>query len=282
MNFRHYLTLQLCPLIARLVLAATFIWFGFGKFKSMEYSGEDAGILISLGIGKPVAATDETVDPALPPSSRIELDSPSKRLAFTNAILAAPISYQEGDEETTNDDDITQPSPDDTDAAESTDSTDPTAADEPEAIVYATDKTVKAAKFHTITLMLQRAGHSSPVWMARLAVMTEAVGGILILIGLFTRVWALGLAIAMAYAFYLTTWAALSGFADPTTGNLGTVLKGLTSIGKLNFGDQISAFFQLANFGLGLIVFLGGPGRYSLDHLIFRARSAPTFDADDD
>ncbi len=279
MTFRHFLTLHFCPLIIRLVLALTFIWFGFGKFKTATYTGVDAGILISLGVGDVVANAAEEEEELPPSTRRFEFELPDSRLALRNSIAAAHLGYQDEETDDGGDgaDEVTDPVGDDG-TADETEGTDELEAGDDvvvEPVVYELDKTVEAAKYHRITIMLHQAGHSYPKWMALIAVLTEAVGGVLILVGLFTRIWGLGLAIAMGYAFYFTSWVALTADVDPLTGSLGKVYSGLTSMGTLGDGDQISAFFQLCCFGLSLVVFLGGPGKYSLDHLIFRARSAP-------
>src|SRR6185436_19397017 len=50
----------------------------------------------------------------------------------------------------------------------------------------------KAQGLHKITLMLHDNNFPQPVWMARLAAFTELIGGAMLLLGRFSRVWGLG------------------------------------------------------------------------------------------
>jgi uncharacterized membrane protein YphA (DoxX/SURF4 family) len=73
----------------------------------------------------------------------------------------------------------------------------------------------------------------------------ELVGGILILVGLFTRIAALMLAGTLAYiAFFI-------------------------GHGKIWYEDQYPFLFVL----LFLVIFFTGPGKYSLDHRLFADRN---------
>lgn len=79
-------------------------------------------------------------------------------------------------------------------------------------------------------------------WMAAL---TEFGGGILILIGLLSRLWALGLAIVMVVAI-------------------------ITVHGPKGFDIRASGYeYCLTLLLMNLAIFLGGPGVFSLDHLLF-------------
>ena len=122
--------------------------------------------------------------------------------------------------------------------------------------------TYTARPLHGITLMLDKAGWPAPVWMARLAAFTELVGGGLLFVGLFSRFWGLGLAIAMGVAFYLTSWNVL----------LDSHLFGL-KVPEFN-----RMFTQTGLFVLAFGVFLTGAGPISLDRALFRK----TVDEDDD
>jgi len=111
-----------------------------------------------------------------------------------------------------------------------------------------------------LTLLLHSKGMPNPVLLSWLAALTEFGGGILILIGLFSRVWGLGLAITMAMAFYLTT------------------MERYFSMGPFDVAAQAdhtlynTVFSQLGLGLAALTVFLVGPGPLSLDRLIFRPR----------
>lgn len=106
-----------------------------------------------------------------------------------------------------------------------------------------------------------------PVVLAWIAAVVELVGGGLLAIGLLSRVWALGLVIAMGVAFTLTS-------LDPllASGPFG-----------LDLDVYTKAVAQLALGGLAAGVLLTGPGAVSIDHGIFGgSRSDPLDDDDDD
>jgi len=98
--------------------------------------------------------------------------------------------------------------------------------------------------------------------MARLAAFTELVGGGLLFVGLFSRFWGLGLAIAMGVAFYLTSWNLLLD----------------SHLLNLKVPDFNRMFTQTGLFLLAFGVFLTGAGPISLDRALFRK----TADKDDD
>jgi uncharacterized membrane protein YphA (DoxX/SURF4 family) len=82
----------------------------------------------------------------------------------------------------------------------------------------------------------------------------EALGGALILVGLFSRVWGLGLAVTMGFAFWLTSVAAVGEY-------------GFFSLPIPEFNR---AFAQLGLFVLAVSVLLTGAGGMSLDRALFR------------
>ncbi len=120
---------------------------------------------------------------------------------------------------------------------------------------------MRAQAMHGVTTLLVQGGWKKewkPHLMAWVASLTELVGGALILVGLFSRVWGLGLAIAMGFAFYLTSLPAL---LDP-------------GLFELALGiDHYEAFNRMfCQLGLGILalgVFLTGPGPLSLDRALF-------------
>jgi len=118
-----------------------------------------------------------------------------------------------------------------------------------------------ARSLHRITLMVHAQGWSEPVYQAYAAVFVELVGGALLLLGLFSRLWGLGLAVTMAVAFLLTSW--------PTLQN--------TSLFALSVADFNKLYCQTGLFVLAFGVMLTGAGALSLDRMIFRP-SAPEGD----
>ena len=81
----------------------------------------------------------------------------------------------------------------------------------------------------------------------------------MILVGLFSRVWGLGLAITMCTAFYVTSLPALLG--------VGNLFTGLFNLPMDAFNGM---FTQLGLFVLAFGVFLTGAGPISLDRALFR------------
>ena len=101
--------------------------------------------------------------------------------------------------------------------------------------------------------MLQSEGVPRPLMSAWIASVVELVGGVFLLLGLLSRIWALGLAFAMGVAFALTSW--------PT----------LMEVGP--FGLELVPFNRAAaQIGLGTLaigLLLSGPGAVAIDHGIF-------------
>ena len=118
----------------------------------------------------------------------------------------------------------------------------------------------RARAMHNVSLLLHGNDIPYPVTMAWIAALTEFVGGILLAIGLFSRIWGMGLAIAMAMAFYLTT---MTQYFE--TGPLTVAATDLALFSKV--------FSQLGLGVLALGIFFTGPGPLSLDRLIFGAKA---------
>jgi putative oxidoreductase len=97
-----------------------------------------------------------------------------------------------------------------------------------------------------------------PAHQAWLAGLTEFLGGILIFVGLLSRLWGLGLAVVMGMAFYMTS-----------LDKLGTYFN-MEDVGQFNM-----LFCQLGLFVMAFGVFLTGPGRLSLDQMLFGRSSPP-------
>ncbi|MDE0888792.1 MAG: DoxX family membrane protein [Phycisphaerales bacterium] len=116
---------------------------------------------------------------------------------------------------------------------------------------------LKVRRLYGLAVMLHEAELPYPVILAWLAAITELVGGGLLLFGLFSRIWSVGLGIAMGVAFVLTSFPAIQA-AGP-------------------FGLDPTAFTkasaQIALFVLALGIVLGGPGGISLDQAIFGGRT---------
>lgn len=123
--------------------------------------------------------------------------------------------------------------------------------------------TVKGRGLLGLAMMLNGAELPFPRTLAWLAMITELGGGALVLIGLMTRFWSLGLAITMGVAFHLTMW----GMVKSKTEGLAYTqwYDALSGLGRetLNTG-----FLQIALFGMAIAVLFMGPGSLSFDRIL--------------
>ena len=103
-----------------------------------------------------------------------------------------------------------------------------------------------------LALTLDAAGAPRPVVLAWIAALLELVGGGLLVIGLLSRVWALGLLIVMGVAFALTS------------------LEPITTLGPfgLDRPEYLKAVAQISLSALALGVVLTGPGAVAIDHAV--------------
>ena len=106
-------------------------------------------------------------------------------------------------------------------------------------------------------ILIEGTGLGSPLLFAWLVVLVQIVGAGLLLLGLLSRVWALGLAVITVGNFVLVTMPVICDqtmmFLSPTGDHL----------------TQLLAASQLGLFGCSLVVLLCGPGAFSLDRLLF-------------
>lgn len=112
---------------------------------------------------------------------------------------------------------------------------------------------ITARKLYGLAVMLEEQNVPRPLVSAWLASAVELVGGGLLLIGLLTRIWALGLAFAMGVAFTLTSL--------PIIQEVGPFGMDLVSF------NRTAAQIGLGSLAIGLL--LSGPGGVSIDHGIF-------------
>jgi len=107
---------------------------------------------------------------------------------------------------------------------------------------------------HALTLTFDGLRLPRPDIWAWSVTVIELVGGALVLVGLFSRVWTAGMVLWGLILFGLTSWAAIRGtwfFTTPEP-------------------DLSRALSQLALIVLALGITLTGPGKLSLDGQIFR------------
>ncbi|MFG0253114.1 MAG: DoxX family protein, partial [Phycisphaerales bacterium JB038] len=126
---------------------------------------------------------------------------------------------------------------------------------------------VQARALNKIILMLDGTSFQDyAIYLAWIAALTELIGGLLLIPGILSRVWGLGLAIAMGMAMWLTTIA-------PSVGNPDAFLGFWPSIavdpGTSEWWALVTGFWQLALGIMALSIFLSGAGRISVDALFF-------------
>jgi len=230
MSLSQSASLNLVPLLARIVLCLAFVPMGWNKLmQDVEYSGEDAKRLREL---KVVASAD--ADPGFALAS-LAAERPAEEALPNQSQAAPPASPLPTSDE---------PAP-------------PTARTASDA-GSGTGEPVRAKGLFRISLLLDRQGWSYQVPLAWIAAITELVGGVCVLIGLFTRFWSMGLAVAMGVAFRLTSLVAFSDI-------------GLFSMGIDQYNRTIA---QMALFALAAGLVCSGAGALSLDRGLFRGSAA--------
>ncbi len=255
MRWNNFAGTAIIPTLARIILALAFVTAGSSKiFGSAEFNADQAESLRELGIDlKPTASTvafvtllPQDADPDDP--EVIDQKPPIDERPFDDELDAAT---------------ATQPPPADDvddDAVEKGDDDAP--GEIIEIPVIETGTTYTGGAINHLVLLLNSQEVPRPRLMAWIAALTEFAGGILILIGLFSRVWGLGLAITMGMAFYLTSMRPYFVDVGP-----------FEAAGSMEYGWLVSTVFTQLGLGvLALTVFLVGPGPLSLDRLIFRPR----------
>ncbi|MDZ4830521.1 MAG: DoxX family protein [Phycisphaerae bacterium] len=232
MSFSQSAASNIVPLLARLVLAAVFIPAGYHKvMDDADFSGGEAKRLRELNV---VASAAE---PPIQFASLVQnVPTAVPTAAPPTAPAAAPTST---------------PSKPTTDESPT-----PAASGTP---VAPGGEPLKARQLHRVTLMVDKMGWQYPVVLGWVAALTELVGGVLILVGLFSRIWALGLAITMAIAFQLTSIASYTS----TSGYFH----------EMPISDYTRFAAQAALFALAFGVVLTGAGGFSLDRVMFRGGS---------
>jgi len=289
MRFRDRVALNVSPLLLRLVLGATFIWAGLGKVTTqIEVSGQDAAILASYGVVTPPAP------PAPPAQGAPQTPLPTPTEQPPQEPTSAPPDKPAPDQGTGDGSSgglAMGPSPYRIVLIQGGSPRQFTAADFP------TPVRVKAV--HAITLIVHKAGDPNrynektgkqlqPIWpasmsggswpivLAWLATITEIIGGVVILLGLFTRLAALGLTGTMIAAIWLTQ---IGPAIQAGSARLGF----LPAYDAFDISNWMPFFWQFALLAMAGSVLLSGPGALSLDRFVFAPSRPPTDeDTDDD
>jgi len=266
MSFSQSAGTSLLPTLSRIVLCAAFASVGYNKlFTDASFTSEEATTLRD-SYGVDVAPLPEISDPV----EVTDIDPTAARPARIQAV-----SLQETQSEDPQDPVAAQPPETETPPEE-----EPAAEPETEVTTPAVEETAPAApapagtqrSMHKITLMLHGQNMPYPLYGAWILALTEFVGGCLLLLGFFSRLWGLGLAIAMGVAFYIVT-IGFNGFLTQT-------------INPIEFARETDAFkTAFLQLGLGLLalgIFLTGPGPISFDRIFFGRHRGDGSGAEDD
>ncbi len=251
------------PLLSRLVLAAAFIPAGYDKImgEPVLFEGQEAETLQRLGVGEDGAQAysqlsqltlyQEDVEtgrlrdrirprpdgvgstppptPAPAPPPRPVLPEPKPEPKPAPPVVAPPP--------------VVEPPP--------------VVKPEPAPRNVGSVGSVRAKRLHRLTVLLVNNSpypeRFKPEWLAWAAAGTELVGGGLLLLGLLSRVWGAGLAITIAFAFYMTS------------------LEPLLDYGVMNLPMPIfnQVFTQICLFVMAIGIAMTGAGGLSVDRLLF-------------
>jgi len=258
MSVSHASASNVVPLLARIVLGGAFITAGYGKvFSQKTFTGKQAETIRVIEAGEP--GGDETVAAGAWTITHASWQDPA------GGGQGGPGQEGAQDEGDGADQDAGEQDQDQDQAGE-------TAPDEPDqqqarpqpegAGAEATGEPVTRRGLYGVAVILANqdmqflADYAVP--LAWLAALTELIGGVLILVGLFSRLWGLGLAVVMVTAFYTTS---LPNLMDPG-------YREWVSASSANYN---MLYNQLALFVLAFGVMLTGAGAVSLDRLLFKS-----------
>lgn len=266
----------LAPIPLRILLAVTFLWAGFGKIAAeMPVKGEQAALLANMGLR--LSATK-------PPSQPEAAPKPTK---------PSPDPSPESSEPTPADPEPSGDIPDASARAHPRASitsrsmtvqqtaTTYTASDFPEP--------VRVKRVYGLALLTYQAAHpladeqgnpgvqlwpdwavrdKRPIYIAWAAAITECLAGVLVLIGLLTRIGAIMIAGVMATAMWLTE-------IGPAIQASQTHLGFLPAHDLWDTAAWKTLLWQFSLFGAALALLFAGPGALSLDR-------TPDHDLDDE
>jgi uncharacterized membrane protein YphA (DoxX/SURF4 family) len=265
MTFSQYAGTSIVPTLARLFLGMVFISLGWCQYNEyIDYSVEDAERLRALAVD----IQGPGVDPA--PTATPAAYSGEAQIR-TASLVQDPEQQDPPTEEET---EAQDPPAESGEATQDPPAEDTTAQDSPTELVDpATTEDLtpldpsgvcKAQRMHRITLAVDSRGLGQWAKLISLGtVVAQMVAGILIVIGLFSRLCALVLVGAAGAAFYFSSMQLFNVVGNPL--NLATI----DHISKFNAMSR-----HMGTFLLALLVLLAGPGPLSLDRLLFRRDAA--------
>lgn len=270
MSFSQRAAYNIVPLLARLVLGAAFITAGLAKLGTQTFEGESARLLDEL---RAPAAQPPTPGTPGSPGTPGTSGNGDAALGFDRGFILRTVALRQ-DEAGAQDEgeqDAGEQGDDDT-ATQPPIITDPTRdPSNGRTVLTVPTLTTEGRALHGIALLVAGSNEGLKpyaIYLAWAAALTELIGGGLLLIGLFARLWGLALAGVMAVAFYLTsldivtqTW--IIHLLPDHTPQFNTV------------------FNQLGLMVLAFGIFLTGAGALSLDRFIFGRSGGAVEPADD-
>lgn len=264
MVFRQRLGLSVPPVLLRITLAMTFIWAGASKFMApMALSPEQEATLLEIRSGvTPTNAPSES-ESDFDDSAPAELgdDPVAMERGFTLTLV------QDGDAPTET-------------PAESLDAAPPADADASPTYTGKDVLTINIKEMATPNaegkaLLPAFMGRGKmPIWIALSVSLAELIGGVLVLLGLLTRVSSLMIAGVMVGAIWLTSIGPVVMYGNPGWPSFMPILPALnyataeTAMGT--FAAWQSWCFQLAMLMASLSLACLGPGSISLDRIFFK------------
>lgn len=296
MTVRDKVALSIPPLFLRCALAATFIWAGYAKvFLSADVPAESAAVLANMGASLKGAGPAQA--PAPPPAtskpSEAAPPKPPEEKQPQPPAADSPVAPEQplpDPKKPVSREVEREPArPHVIDAAWTLDDADAPAPTGGAATPTATT-TFSAADFHAtvsvprkwmVALVLHGAAHPKegagrtwpkewatgkiPLRLAEIASWTELVGGVLALVGLFTRLAGAGLFSTMVVAIWLTTIGPVVTGPDGSPSFLGF----LPPLGTFDTPAWQMWLFQLAMAMCALALVFSRAGALSLDSLLF-------------
>lgn len=280
MSTKNRMALGVSPLFLRVALAITFIWAGMGKlWGTMEVDGEMAAVLANMGVIKPkTPATGTTTDGGVkPPAPDKPLPPP------TGETKPAP---SDGSVDAGVEPRVVLAAFQDTGApVGSTPGASPTLAQAGQYTAADFPDKVSVKPLYLMAASLHMLAHPKatpekpapmaiwppalaegrmPVIIAWLVTIAELGGGILVALGLCTRLAALSLAGVMVGAMWLTQ-------IGPAIAKGDAILGFLPNHARYGMEWQ-DLLLQFVLFATAMALFFSGPGFMAADHALFGPR----------
>ncbi|MFI4917547.1 MAG: DoxX family membrane protein [Phycisphaerales bacterium JB060] len=286
---RQRTALSVPPLLLRLVLAIIFIWAGYAKiFGFMDVTPENRAALVAAGVlGEPAAETPEDQAPIDEPV-RDPIDEPIDEPDPIEEPAPDPIDEPADEPIDPAGDPIGEPDP----ADGPLEDPDLASIDQPAVTLVAQEaQPQRVRKLNNLAVLLHKSANppstladddagtleaqrpmalwpaaiGNPPWPERIAwaaALTELIAGLLLLIGLFTRLGGLSIAVVMGSALWLTE-------IGPAIQSGNTWLWVLPMYEPMDISSYTRMLYQLSLLVIGLSLLFSGPGMLSLDRWIF-------------